>query len=95
MAAELPGRDQVLSAIERILREDCLVEAEIAPEVDLQTDLGLDSLGLLTLIAELENDFRVTLEEIPEPPPTTVDGVIDLVLEHLARAGRDGAGDLG
>ena len=40
----------------------------IAPEQELQADLGLDSLRLVTLLVMLEEGFRIVLDEADRNP---------------------------
>lgn len=45
-----------------ILTELCGIE-EITPDLSLKEDLGLDSLGRITLLMELEEQLQIELEE--------------------------------
>ncbi|MBI3926920.1 MAG: hypothetical protein HY319_15395 [Armatimonadetes bacterium] len=74
---------EIYGKIERILREECRVTADIRPESRLAEDLGLDSMGILTLALELENDYRIQLGEDPDDPPQTLAEVVRLVRERL------------
>ena len=67
-------RDQQTSRqlIESVLRRHCGVEVEILDEHRLQEDLGLESVGLLTLMVELENSLKMRLKEDVTNPPRTV-----------------------
>ena len=58
--------------IEKVLRQHCGVQCEISPEHRLQEDLGLESVGLLTLMVELENLIQMQLKEDLADPPRTV-----------------------
>jgi len=66
-----------------ILKTHCRVTTEFRPELRLAEDLGLDSIGLLTLALELENHYRVRLEENPAAPPTTLGDLAELVKGRL------------
>lgn len=81
--AARPMRSEVEVRVMDILRRECRVSAPLAPETRLVEDLGLDSLGFLTLAVALENHYRVRLEEDPEVPPRTVAEVVDLVVSRL------------
>ena len=50
----------------------------------LQEDLGLDSLQLLSLALEVENSYRVFLDDDPDSPPRTVNDLVELVSQRLA-----------
>lgn len=69
-----------------ILRNQCAVKAEtITDRTRLQEDLGLDSLGLLTLAVEIENFYQIDLKENPSHPPQTVGELASLVNKRLAQ----------
>ena len=70
-----------LNVIKRILEEHCQVDQSlVGPKSRLQADLGLDSVGLLSLALELENEFELYLGEDADNPPETVDDVARLIL---------------
>ncbi len=74
---------EIFEPIEQILREHCAVEEKIVLDSRLQEDLGLDSMGLLTLALETENHFDLCLDEPPEQPPTSVREIVELVALRL------------
>ena len=59
----MPEPREVVAVISRVLRDEVGVERAVLPEDDLQADLQLDSVGLLTLVVGLEDHFRVALAE--------------------------------
>lgn len=62
--------------IKKILVENCEVEASLIKDSsDFQADLGLDSVGLLTLITELENQLGYAFEFSLDEAPKTVEEV--------------------
>jgi acyl carrier protein len=78
-------REAVYFEIIRILKEECGVKCnEISLNARFQEDLGLDSVGLLTLALEAENSFQLMLEEPPESPPKTVIHLVELVCKRLS-----------
>jgi acyl carrier protein len=56
----------------------------VAPGDDLVADLGLDSLTLTTLAVELEDRFRLRLDDASGLRPRTVADLVALVEEKLA-----------
>lgn len=52
---------------------------DLTPEMRLVEDLRLDSVRLLTLAAEVENRFRIYLEEADEMAIETVADLIALI----------------
>lgn len=71
------------NTIVMLLRQHCDVTASsIGEETRLQEDLGLDSMGLLTLALEIENHWQVSLEEPPDHPPRTMGELVALVAQR-------------
>ncbi len=87
MNATAPEPAAVMKVIARILDEDCKVPADIEPGTRLREDLGLDSIQATTLAAEIENHYRIILDEHVEAPPETVADLISLVRRRLAEDG--------
>jgi len=81
MSAE--GPESVLDVVRRVLRDECAVDAPITPDTHLTRDLALESIGQLTLLVELENHYRRTLEDTPDDPPETVGDVVRMVRAAL------------
>lgn len=77
-------RQAIEAAVAEVLREHCNVTKEIRAESRLAEDLGLDSVGLLTMAVEVENYFQTVLGEEPEHPPRTVADVVGLIEQRLA-----------
>lgn len=75
--------------VSAILRQECAVTAPFTRESRLAEQLGLDSVGFLTLALELENHYQLTLEEDPQDPPRTVGDLVRLVEARLKEAGSD------
>ena len=75
----MPEPREVVAVISRVLRDEVGVERAVLPEDDLQADLQLDSVGLLTLVVGLEDHFRVTLAEEDAAGVRTVGDLAALV----------------
>ena len=76
--------EEILRGIEAVSREQLNREVALRPEMDLIDDLELDSLQLLTLAVEVENRFRIILEEDDEAAIRTVGDLADVVARKLA-----------
>lgn len=66
----------ILGAVREVAREHVNWTGPLRPEMRLVEDLGLDSLKLLTLTVEVENRFRIRLDEEKE---ARIETVADLV----------------
>jgi len=78
--------DEVLGEIGRVLREELGMQREVRPGDDLVRDLQLDSVGLLTLVVDLEDHFRVALKEEDAAVIRTVAELAALVLRRREEA---------
>jgi acyl carrier protein len=57
-------------------------EAEVTPEASFEEDLNADSLDLVELIMQLEEDFHIEISEEEAEKIRTVGDAIDYVKEH-------------
>jgi acyl carrier protein len=80
-----PDRDDsIQQQIVAILHQHCGVQPQpVASQARLQEDLGLDSMGLITLALEIENHWQLYLAEPPEAPPQTLGELVALVAQRL------------
>ena len=69
-------QELILEGVARVAERHLDWEGELRPEMHLVEDLELDSLKLLTLAVEIENHFRICLDEEDE---TAIETVADLV----------------
>lgn len=69
----------MLAGIVSVARQHLRVTTEITPETPLVEGLQLDSIRLLTLVAEIENHFQIVLEEGDEAGLETVGDLIALI----------------
>lgn len=83
-----PDRASVLAGVTTIARKKVGWEGPVEPEMRLVEDLGLDSIRLLTLAVQVEDHFRVCLEEEDEEEIETVGDLVETVLAKLAAEGR-------
>ena len=83
-SSKMPIPAEILKAVAQVLRTHCNVTKDIRMDSRLAEDLGLDSVGLLTMAVEVENYFQTVLGEAPENPPRTVLDVVLLIQQRLA-----------
>ncbi len=74
----------ILEGIAEVAREHLGWQGTMTPEMRLVEDLNLDSVRLLTLAAEVENRFRVVLDEEEERSIVTVGDLVETVRRKLA-----------
>ncbi len=75
--------EAILVGIEEVAREHLGWQGSLTPDMRLIEDLRLDSVRLLTLAMEVENRFRVFLDEIDEAGIETVGDLIAAVRRKL------------
>lgn len=81
-------RDEVLREVETVAREHVGFDGRLDPSMRLIEDLRLDSIRLLTLAVEVENRFRICLDEEDEETIATVGDLVDAVRRKLPPSGR-------
>jgi acyl carrier protein len=73
----------ILAGIAEVARAHLGWDGIVTPELRLVEDLRLDSIRLLTLAAEVENRFRVLLDEGDEAGIETVGDLVAVVRGKL------------
>jgi len=76
-------RDEILAGVAQVAREHLGFEGELPPSARLVEDLGLDSIRLVTLAAEVENHFRILLEPEEEAAIATVSDLVETIAAKL------------
>lgn len=74
----------ILDVLARIHRDKLDGDGEVRRDQRLIEDLRLDSLQLLTLAVEIEDHFRIAIEEEDEAVLETVGDLTDLVLRKAS-----------
>ncbi|MGI8650284.1 MAG: acyl carrier protein [Rubrobacter sp.] len=76
-------REEILQKIQEIAADRLGVEeAEVTPEASFREDLEADSLDLVELIMELEEQFGMEIPDEDAEKITTVEEAVDYVGEH-------------
>ena len=76
-------KDDVLAAVAELARDKLGYDGELRPGMRLVEDLELDSIRLMTLAMEVEDHFRVCLDEDDEAAIVTVADLVAVVERKL------------
>ena len=76
-------RAEILAGVAAVARDAVGHEGDLAETQRLVEDLGLDSIRLLVLAAEVENRFRVALDPEDDAAIRTVGDLVSAVLTKL------------
>jgi acyl carrier protein len=74
---------RILAGIAAVAREHLDFDGALRRDTPIVDALRLDSLRLLTLVVEIENHFRIALEEGSETGITTVGDLVDAIRSEL------------
>jgi acyl carrier protein len=78
-------REEILNKIQEITADRLGVdESDVTPDASFREDLEADSLDLVELIMELEEQFGMEIPDEEAVQITTVEEAVDYVQEHQA-----------
>jgi acyl carrier protein len=78
-------REEILGKIKEIAADRLGVdEGDVTPDASFREDLEADSLDLVELIMELEEQFGMEIPDEEAEKITTVEEAVDYVTEHQA-----------
>ena len=88
--------EERLKVTTEILTRHVDIDRAIAPTDHIQNDLGLDSLGVMEVVADIEDRFEVQIPQDVLSTISTVEDVVKaLVAEAITATGASGPKDIG
>ena len=79
------SREEVYERVKEVLTEQLgIEEADITEEASFQEDLDADSLDLVELIMELEDQFGVKIPDEEAQGIKTVNQAVDYIMENAS-----------
>jgi acyl carrier protein len=85
----IPADAEIVEGIREVARRHLGWHEPLPPGLRLVEALRLDSLRLLTLVVEIENHFRIRLDEGVEAGIETVEDLVQVVRRKLAATAGD------
>jgi acyl carrier protein len=76
-------RNEILKGIQHVFDEYLEIDTIVESEMDIIQDLQLESLELGTFVIELENHFKVMLDEGDEQEVKTIADLVYLIEKSL------------
>jgi acyl carrier protein len=77
------SRDEIYAQVKTVLVEQLgIEESEITEEASFQEDLDADSLDLVELIMELEDNFEIKISDEDAQSIQTVGNAVDYIEKH-------------
>ena len=80
----MPSYEETLQITTDILRKHVDVKRAIRPNDHIQNDLGLDSLGVMEVVADIEDRFNVTIPNDQLSALATVEDMARALLKLAA-----------
>lgn len=80
--------DEVLAAVRNVIQEHTDTTADLSEKTELVADLGIDSLGVMEVVAEIEDKFDMTIADSELREVSTLGDVVQAIEGRLRKEGR-------
>lgn len=80
--------DEVLAAVRSVIQEHTETTADLSEKTELVADLGIDSLGVMEVVAEIEDKFDMTIADSELREVSTLGDVVQAIEGRLRQEGR-------
>ncbi len=79
--------EAVLATVTKVVGEHAEPGTEITEKTELVADLGIDSLGVMEVVADIEDEFGLTIAEGELRQVATLGDVVQAIESHLHQNG--------
>jgi acyl carrier protein len=80
--------DEVVSMVRTVIQEHADTKADITEATELVADLGIDSLGVMEVVADIEDQFEMTIADAELRDVATLGDVVRAIECRLKVDGR-------
>jgi acyl carrier protein len=80
--------ERVLAEVRGVIQEHVDTEADLTEKTELVADLGIDSLGVMEVVADIEDRFDLTIADSELREVATLGDVVAAIELRLRRDGR-------
>jgi acyl carrier protein len=80
--------DEVVSMVRTVIQEHADTNADITEATELVADLGIDSLGVMEVVADIEDQFEMTIADADLRDVATLGDVVRAIEGRLKVDGR-------
>lgn len=81
------NREQVMAKLKEMLRERFSIDVSQLSGGTRQADIGIDSILMVDLMLDIENELNFTFDTMDMPRNPSLDEVSDLILRNLHKTG--------
>ena len=81
-------REQVVAEIRAVIDEHTEADVELNDATELVADLGIDSLGVMEIVADIEDKFGITINDSDLREVTRLGDVVNAIADMLVAQGR-------
>ncbi|HHH10486.1 MAG TPA: hypothetical protein ENK23_00200 [Sorangium sp.] len=81
------SRDDVITQVQAIIRTHLEHDVAITLDTQLVADLGIDSLGVMEVVADIEDAFNLTIADAELRHIVSFGEVVDSIVSRLSQRG--------
>jgi acyl carrier protein len=82
------SHEKVLAEVQEVIREHAEVDIDLTERTELVADLGIDSLGVMEVVADIEDKFDMTIADSELRDVATLGDVVKAIESRLRQDGK-------